>query len=95
MPASYREIVAEVRVLGVVVLERGARRGNGSHAELRTEAGAFITVLAHHNAHDQLQNSSIKGLARRLAEHLPGFDAAAWVAHVTGRPVKSAAGSKE
>lgn len=91
MPASYREVVAELVALGVEVRARGTRRGNGSHAEIRTADGKFISVLAHHNAHDQLQNSSIKALSRRLAEHLPGFDAQAWAARVTGRPMKQAA----
>jgi predicted RNA binding protein YcfA (HicA-like mRNA interferase family) len=89
VPASYREIVAEVRALGFEVKEGGAKRGKGSHAEVRTTDGKFITVLTHHNRHDQLQNSSIKALARRLAEHIV-FDQAAWVARVTGRPTKAA-----
>jgi predicted RNA binding protein YcfA (HicA-like mRNA interferase family) len=95
VPASYREIVGELRTLGLVVQEGGSKRGKGSHAEVRTADGKFITVLTHHNSHDQLQNSAIKGLSRRLAEHVPGFDEAAWVAKVTGRPIKSAASAAE
>jgi hypothetical protein len=95
MPASYREIVAEVRSLGLIVKENGSRRGRGSHAEVKTADDAHITVLAHHNAHDQLNNSVIKALGRRIAEHIPGFNQEAWVARVTGRPVKDAAGAAE
>jgi hypothetical protein len=75
MPASYRELVAELVALGVEVKARGSRRGNGSHAEIRAADGKFISVLAHHN--------------------LPGFDAEAWVARVTGRPAKRAASDDE
>ncbi|WP_052547482.1 hypothetical protein [Enhygromyxa salina] len=89
MPASYREITAALLDLGLEIKERGRRRGKGSHAEVRTAEGKFVTVLGHHNQHDQLNNSSIKSLSRRLAEHIDGLDADAWVTEVTGRPSKT------
>lgn len=91
MPAAYKDIEAAVRNLGMTV---ESDRGKGGHRVVLDQNGKFVTVLAFHGSGKQINNSTVRALARQISSRLGGFDEAGFVNELTGRPVKSKVAAK-